>query len=225
MKAMILAAGRGERMRPLTDTLPKPLLPVGGKSLIEYHLQHLANAGVANIVINHAWLGEKILETLGDGSRYGVSLTYSAEETALETAGGIIQALPYLSDDDAPFIVVNGDIFCDFDFSKLVNYQMQDNELAHLVMVNNPEHHPEGDFSLVENGWVENEGEEKLTFSGIGLYQPALFDALPQGKRALAPLLREKMLHQQVSGERFNGNWYDIGTPERLEWLDQKLKS
>lgn len=221
MKAMILAAGKGERMRPLTLTTPKPLLKAGGRCLIEYHLQGLADAGISDVVINYAWLGEQFEPTLGDGERYGLSIHYSPEEPGgLETAGGIIRALPMLGDE--PFLVVNGDVWTDYDFSQLPERLTG---LAHLVLVDNPQHHPEGDFALDEQGRVSEAGEIKKTFSGIGLYSPALFDGLEDGRRPLAPLLREAMARGEVTGEYFQGGWMDIGTTERLAMLDLALKS
>ncbi len=217
MRAMILAAGRGERMRPLTDTTPKPLLEVGGKRLIEYHILALREAGVRELVINHAYLGEQIEQTLGDGSRYDVSIRYSAEGEALETAGGIQRALPLLG--DAPFIVVNGDIFTDFPFAGLPR---EPQGCAHLVLVNNPPHNPAGDFAL-KAGQVRDEGDERLTFSGIGIYRPELFAALEPGRAPLAPLLRQAMARDEVSGEVYQGEWLDIGTPQRLQELDRRL--
>lgn len=217
---MILAAGRGERMRPLTDETPKPLLKVGGKMLIEYHLEKLKTAGINEIVINHAWLGNKIEQALGDGSRYGLNIHYSPETEALETAGGIINALPLLkslNDTEDAFIVINGDIFCDYDFAKLSS------GLAHLVLVNNPPQHSQGDFVLTQSGLIDAEGADKLTFSGIGVYHPDLFKAYPQGKQALAPILRNAMQQHQVSGELYAGVWHDIGTPDRLNELDLYL--
>ena len=177
MRAMILAAGRGERMRPLTDTTPKPLLQVGGKMLIEYHLEKLKQANITDVVINHAWLGEKVEQALGDGSRYGLNIQYSAEGEALETAGGIIKALPLLG--NGAFIVINGDIFCDYDAPSLL---APISGLAHLLLVDNPEHNPEGDFELTELGEVQQTGENKLTFSGIGIYHPDLFKKMEKGK-------------------------------------------
>ena len=218
MKAMILAAGRGERMRPLTDQTPKPLLQVGGQALIEYHIKALVNAGISEIVINHAWLGQQIEEKLGDGKKYGASICYSPETPqALETAGGIIQALAILDSD--PFIVINGDIWCDYPITPLIR---EPEGLAHLLMVNNPEHNPQGDFALNGN-ILAVEGEQKFTFSGIGVYRPELFADLSQGARPLAPLLREAMQQEQVTGELYQGQWYDIGTPERLKELDTFL--
>ena len=216
---MILAAGRGERMRPLTDTLPKPLLEVGGKMLIEYHLEKLKAANITEVVINHAWLGHKIEQALGDGSRYGLNIHYSPESEALETAGGILNALPLLNDEN--FVVINGDIFCDYDFSKL---PPSISGLAHLVLVNNPPQHLQGDFVLTQSGLIEAEGENKLTFSGIGVYHPDLFKDYSQGKQALAPILRNAMQRHQVSGESYEGVWHDIGTPDRLNELDLYLE-
>lgn len=214
MKAMILAAGRGERMRPLTDSHPKPLLTVGGKSLIERLIQALVQAGMGDIVINHAHLGHQIVETLGDGGRYGASITYSHESAGgLETGGGIFQAMHLLDD---PFVVVNGDILTDFPFLRLPR-SLQG--LAHLVMVNNPAHHPQGDFSLAD-GRLQAEGPVPLTFSGIGVYSKALFTQCVAGKFPLAPLLRTAMARDAVTGEHYTGDWWDIGTPERLRRLD-----
>jgi len=217
---MILAAGRGERMRPLTDNLPKPLLKVGGKMLIEYHLEKLKIAHITDVIINHAWLGEKIEQALGDGSRYGLNIHYSPEDEALETAGGILNALPLLGDD--AFIVINGDIFCDYD---LLNLPSSIAGLAHLVLVNNPVHNPDGDFVLTTSGRVNQVGENKRTFSGIGVYHPDLFKDYLNGKLALAPVLRKAMDQEQVTGEFYQGVWHDIGTPERLNELDLYLKN
>lgn len=219
MKAMLLAAGRGERMRPLTNLVPKPLLKVGGKALIEYHIEALANAGVNELIINCAWLGEQIVNKIGDGSRYGVVITYSDEgEEALETAGGIINALELLGSE--PFIVINGDIWCNYDFAKLPE---QIDGLAHLVMVDNPEHNSEGDFMLQEDGYLTADGNNKFTFSGIGVYKPELFAGLSKGKQPLAPLLRQAMNKRLVTGEKHMGQWLDIGTPERLDELNLRV--
>lgn len=220
MKAMILAAGRGERMRPLTDATPKPLLEAGGKPLIVWHIERLARAGFTELVINHAHLGEQIEAALGDGSRFGVSIRYSPEAEALETAGGIANALPLLGGE--PFLVVNGDIFCDHDFAALPR------ELgalsAWLVLVDNPAHHPGGDFALKENK-VLDEGEHKLTFSGIGIYRPEMFASIARGAKArLAPLLRAQMSAGRVGGEHCRGFWMDVGTPQRLQELDRMLR-
>jgi MurNAc alpha-1-phosphate uridylyltransferase len=218
MKAMILAAGRGERMRPLTDHTPKPLLQVGGKSLIVWHLQRLAAAGFKDIVINHAHLGQQIENALGDGSQWGVRIQYSPEKIALETAGGIANAMPLLG--DAPFLVVNGDVYTDIDFGAL---NLTSPNLAHLVMVDNPPQHAAGDFSLF-NGKLSAEGAQKLTFSGVGIYQPSLFAGIVRGEAAkLAPLLKAAMAQGLVSGSHHVGAWHDIGTPERLQALDSQL--
>ena len=219
MKAMILAAGRGERLRPHTDITPKPLIQVGKHRLIEYHLLNLARTGIKDIVINISWLAEQIRETLGDGSDYSLNITYSDEgEEALETAGGIINALPCL-DDDA-FIVINGDIWCDYDLSSLVNRRMEHE--AHLVLVNNPEHNADGDFAL-EQGLIKNTGDRKLTFSGIGVYTREFFADTVPGKKALGPVLRKKSEQNKVSGEYYSGQWVDIGTIERLAQLRSYL--
>lgn len=218
MRAMILAAGRGERMRPLTDSTPKPLLEVAGKPLIVHHLLALAEAGVTQVVINHAWLGKKIEMALGDGKKFGIQITYSPEpEGGLETAGGIIQALPLLG--EQPFWVINGDIWCDYPLSQLPS---QLEGLAHLVMVDNPEHHPKGDFAL-EGGKLDLVGQPLLTYSGIAVFSPEFFSGYMPGRLALAPLLRQRIESQQVSGERHYGSWCDVGTPQRLEQLNQTL--
>jgi len=219
MKAMILAAGRGERLRPHTDITPKPLIQVGKHRLIEYHLLNLARAGIEDIVINISWLADQTRETLGDGSNYSLNITYSDEgEQALETAGGIINALPRLGDE--PFIVINGDIWCDYDLASLINRRTEHE--AHLVLVNNPEHNTQGDFAL-EDGLIRNTGEKKLTYSGIGLYTRELFANTDPGKKALAPILRKKSELNKVSGEHYNGQWVDIGTIERLAQLRSYL--
>lgn len=210
MRAMILAAGKGERMRPLTLTTPKPLIPVAGVPLIEYHLRALEKAGIREVVINHAWLGEKIEAHLGDGARFGVQITYSKESQPLETGGGIYKALPVLGDE--PFIVVNGDVFTDYDFSILLQ-PLQGS--AHLVLINNPEHHREGDFSLQE-GRVLSPLTETYTYSGIAVLHPELFADCQAGAFKLAPLLRQAIAQGRVSGEHFNGCWIDVGTQERL---------
>ena len=215
MKAMILAAGRGERLRPHTDITPKPLIQVGNYRLIEYHLLNLGKAGITDVVINISWLGDQIRETLGDGSNYALRIVYSDEgEEALETAGGIINALPLLGSD--PFIVINGDIWCDFDLASLSS-RHTDHE-AHLVLVKNPEHNTAGDFAL-ENGLIKNDGNDMLTYSGIGLFAPEFFAETTPGKKALAPILRKKSESNKVSGEVYNGQWVDIGTIERLAQL------
>lgn len=220
MKSMILAAGRGERMRPLTDHRPKPLLRAGGKALIEYHVEALVRAGIQDIVVNHAHLGAQIEAALGDGTDYGAHIVYSPEpDGALETGGGICRALPWLG--DGPFLVVNGDIWTDFDYALLPE---DFDGLAYLVLVDNPEQHPRGDFCLREGRVSEGDGP-RLTFSGIGLYRAALFaDSLP-GRFPLAPLLRTAMARGEVSGMHYKGRWSDIGTPERLQALDRFLGS
>ena len=217
MKAMILAAGRGERMRPLTDLLPKPLLAAGGKPLIVHHIEKLKAAGVTTLVINHAWLGHKLVAALGDGSALGVSIHWSAEESALETAGGIVQALPLLGSE--PFLVINGDTWLDLDYRALVNQPLGD-DLAHLWLVPNPPQHPQGDFSLQAGRVLDTPA---LTFSGVGLYHPAAFAGLPCGARKLAPLLRDWMVQGRVGGSLLAGEWRDIGTVDRLRELDEQL--
>lgn len=219
---MILAAGRGERMRPLTDSIPKPLLPVGGQHLIEYQLRALACANIEHVVINHAHLGAQIRDTLGDGSRYGLNIVYSAEpEGALETGGGILKALPLLKTD--PFLVVNGDVWTDYAF---LNLPREIAGLAHIVLVQNPAHNPEGDF-ILDGDHVFVPGQalpgRLLTFSGIGLYRHALFHNSSPGRFPLAPLLQEAMRHKAVTGEYYAGNWIDVGTRDRLAELDERL--
>ncbi len=224
---MILAAGRGERMRPLTDATPKPLLQAGGKALLVWHIEALARAGFAELVINHAHLGRQIEAALGDGSGFGVRIRYSPEGEALETAGGITKALPLLG--GAPFLVVNGDIFCDYDFSRLLPRMAamaedRDAPLAHLILVDNPAHHAAGDFAL-EGDRVRAAGEPMLTFSGIGVYRPELFASVAPGAKAkLGPLLHRAVAAGRVSGEHYRGRWVDVGTPERLRQLDQSLR-
>ena len=219
MKAMILAAGKGERMRPLTLHTPKPLVPVAGVPLIEYHLRALAAAGFTEVVINHAWLGQQIEEHLGDGSRWGLSIRYSPEGEPLETGGGIFKALPLLGDE--PFVLVNGDIWTDYDFSRLRHPQ---DGLVHLVLVDNPGHHGAGDFRLqgarVEDG---NGADDTLTYSGIAVIDPALFAGCQAGAFKLAPLLRQAMAAGRASGEHFRGHWVDVGTLERLAEVERLL--
>lgn len=231
MKALIFAAGLGERMRPLTDRTPKPLLQVGGKPLIVWHLEQLAKLGVDDVVINTSWLAEQFPQTLGDGSRWGLRLHYVFEgRTPLETGGGMLNALSLLG--DAPFLAVNGDIWCDFDFHTLPKTL---NGEAHLVLVNNPAHHPGGDFALTPNGQLLAEGTPQFTFAGIGLYRATLFqhwrnvigaeagaEATPP-RFKLAPLLRAAMARAAVSGQLHDGLWTDVGTPERLAQLNAKL--
>ncbi|HRB29382.1 MAG TPA: nucleotidyltransferase family protein [Nitrosomonas sp.] len=228
---MILAAGQGKRMRPLTDNLPKPLLKAGKHALIEYQIFNLARAGFMDIVINHAYLGTMIEEALGNGDQYGVRIHYSPETLVLETAGGIVNAMHLLTNPQQtmPFLVVNGDIYCEFDYAPLRatldTMQTQAKQrLAHLILVDNPAHHPEGDFFL-QHEYVTSVGTKKLTFSGIGLYQSQIFHTVAPGEAAkLAPLLRQAMQNNQVTGEYFSGRWIDVGTPERLQQLDNHLK-
>lgn len=231
MRAMILAAGRGERMRPLTDSTPKPLLEVGGKPLIVWHIERLVLAGITQIVVNHAWLGQKIEERLQDGRQFAAHITYSAEPDALETAGGIAQALPLFHNE--PFLVVNGDIWCDWDPCQAIPIAqtlVQQEKLAWLLLTDNPPHNGMGDFVLsnenivMDKAGIESDHPPALTFTGIGIYQPALFQALEQGRAApLAPLLRQSMLKKQVIGTHYNGCWVDVGTPQRLASLDHAL--
>ncbi len=212
MKAMILAAGRGERMRPLTDSTPKPLLMAGSKCLIEYHLTRLANAGFTDVVINIAWLGQQIIDAIGSGEKYNLNIVYSNEgEQALETGGGIYNALPLLGDD--PFLVINGDIWTDFPFEKLYNFKLKDK--AHLVLINNPQHNSQGDFYLTEKYLTET-GKDKLTYSGIGVYSKYFFSSSSKGKFPLAPMIRKFISENKVSGEIYTGRWMDIGTQQRL---------
>jgi MurNAc alpha-1-phosphate uridylyltransferase len=227
---LVLAAGRGERMRPLTDTIPKPLLQVQGKSLLAWHLEALANAGLTQVVINHAWLGEQIEASLGSGKQFGLQIFYSREESALETAGGICKALPLLRANDY-FLVINGDVFTpQFPIQGLIQrvleLRSQDQLLAHLVMVPNPPQHPHGDFYL-DQTMVRDDGYAgatgaKLTFSGIGIYHHTLFKGLISGQSAkLAPILRKAMADNRVSGEKYLGSWHDVGSPERLAELNK----
>jgi MurNAc alpha-1-phosphate uridylyltransferase len=210
MKAMILAAGRGQRMLALTANTPKPLLKVGQDTLIEHQIKRLRQQGFSDIVINHAYLGQQIVDYLGDGSAYGVHIRYSAENPALETGGGIFHALPLLG--DAPFLVVNADVWTDYPFARLKNCTAQ----AHLVLVDNPEHHHNGDFYLTDNR-VQLQGKQPLTFSGIAVYQPDFFQYCRAGCFPLAPLLSQAIERQQVSGEHYRGLWLDVGTPQRLQ--------
>ncbi len=221
MRAMILAAGRGERMRPLTDHTPKPLLKVAGKALIVLHLENLAKAGFKEVIINHAHLGNQIEAALGDGSQWGLKITYSPEQKALETAGGIANALHFLTQNDSenePFIVVNGDVFTDIDFAKI---KLAPNMLAHLVLVENPPQHPNGDFAI-EAGMLINQGAPMHTFSGVGIYHPYFFSSIKAGDNAkLAPLLRQAIAEKKATAQYYQGVWHDIGTPERLQALNK----
>jgi MurNAc alpha-1-phosphate uridylyltransferase len=224
MKAMILAAGRGERMRPLTDTKPKPLLEAGGKPLIAWTLEALARCGIREVVVNLAHLREQMERALGDGTRWGVRIRYSQEpDGALETGGGIAHALPLLG--SAPFLLVNGDIYTDYPFSSLVERGLPpDGSLAHLVLIDNPPHHPAGDFGLVD-GRLTPAAPARYTYSGIGVYDPALFVHVARGERCqLAAVLRPELARGRVSGEHYRGRWFDIGTPERLAALDRALR-
>ncbi|MGJ8619221.1 MAG: N-acetylmuramate alpha-1-phosphate uridylyltransferase MurU [Methylophilaceae bacterium] len=217
MKAMILAAGRGQRMMPLTANTPKPLLKIANKPLIVWHIERLVLAGFKEIVINHAYLGSQIEDALGGGDEWGVSVQYSPEKEALETAGGIANALPLLG--DSPFLVVNGDVFSEIDFS----LTLQSPFLAHLVMVDNPPQHPQGDFAL-HAGKLKIDGNAKLTYSGVGVYSPLLFKDIVKGDSAkLAPLLKSAMTKGLVSGEHYQGVWHDIGTPDRLKLIDATI--
>lgn len=223
MKAMVLAAGRGERMRPLTDSQPKPLLRVGGKRLIDYHLERLAAGGFREVVVNTAWLGDLIPAALGSGGQYGLSITYSNERPeALETGGGIFQALPLLG--SGPFLLVNGDVWTDIDFGAL-RRPPPEGSLAHLVLVPNPPQHARGDFRLEgpKRGLV-SEGEGlRHTYSGVGIYRPEFFAGCTPGKFPLLPLLRRAIAQRALSGELHEGRWFDIGTAERLAALDAEL--
>lgn len=231
MKAMILAAGRGERMRPLTDICPKPLLKVKGVALIEYHIKNLVAAGIKDIVINHAWLGEQIVAYLGSGERFAANISYSKEAIALETAGGIIKALPLLGEeDDEVFLVINGDVFCDFDFNLLPMLSAEHS--AHLMLVTNPEHNPNGDFQLESGVLVNPKGnmQDTYTFSGIALYRKSFFQQYSATKhhhalsqeavKPLAPMLRAAADQQKISASVMSSAWTDVGTPERLAKLN-----
>lgn len=224
MRAMILAAGRGNRMRPLTDNQPKPLLPVAEKPLLGYHLEKLASAGVNEVVINHAWHGEQIEDFVGDGSQWGLQVSFSVEpEGGLETAGGIIKALPLLGED--PFWVINGDIWTDWDYRDLPT-DLEKGLLGHLIMVDNPIHHSNGDFAI-ENGLLvngENENDARKTFSGVGLYRKELLAPYPEGKQPLKPFFDRAIDKKQLAASYQDGFWTDVGTPERLHQLNQRLE-
>lgn len=222
MRAMILAAGRGERMRPLTDRTPKPLLCVGGRPLIEHHLRKLAQRGIRQVVVNVSHLAEQLVAFLGDGSAWGLKLTVLTEPPgALETGGGIHNALPHLGDE--PFLVVNGDVWCELDIPGLRSLALGDK--AHLLLVDNPDHHPDGDFTLAGERVVPNRDGKRLTFAGISLLHPGLFANCRPGAFPLAPLLHEAVIERQVSGSHFHGDWLDVGTPARLHELDQRLSA
>lgn len=221
MKAMLLAAGRGERMRPLTDSCPKPLLQVAGKPLIAWHLERLASAGFHEVVINLSWLGDMIASELGDGSQYDLAIRYSREPwPALETGGGIVQALPLLG--DGPFLLVNGDVFTDIDFTTL---QIAPDDLAQLVLVPNPAHHSKGDFWLDAQGRIGKAGGQRLTYSGVALLRPEFFAGATPGRFPLLPWLLRALEAGRLAGQRHDGVWLDIGTPERLAQLDAELSS
>jgi MurNAc alpha-1-phosphate uridylyltransferase len=224
MKAMVLAAGRGERMRPLTDKLPKPLLPVAGRPLIAYHLDALARAGIRDVVINLSWLGDRIRSSLGDGARFGVRIAYSDEGAqALESGGGILNALPLLG--PGAFLLVNGDTWTDFDFRKLtLDPEVDGAALARIVLVENPAHHPHGDFGLEGDRVVEH-ATVRLTYSGIGIYRPELFAGSQPGKFALRPVLERAIAAGKLLGERYRGEWWDVGTADRLHNLDMWLRT
>ncbi len=219
MTAMILAAGRGERLRPLTDTIPKALVEVAGESLLERHLRMLARAGIENIVINLDWLGEQIIDRIGEGHRFGLQVTYSPEfDGVLETAGGIQRALPMLGSE--PFWVVNADVYTDMDLPEI---HLAGNHLAHTLLVQTPEFKGHGDFDL-KNGELVNGEQPQLTFSGIALYRPEFFQHMAPGRAPLAPLLRDGADSTQISASMLEGAWEDIGTPDRLERVRRQLE-
>lgn len=226
MKAMILAAGKGERMRPLTLHTPKPLLKVGDQPLIDYHVRKLAKVGIEELVINTAWLGEQIEASLGDGRHYGLRITYSREGSPLETAGGIRRALPLLrSEGDDRFIVINGDIWTDFAFSQLMALECNESHPATIVLTDNPEHHPTGDFILNARGLALNRGEgTPLTFAGISLLHASLIERAPSGEDRLGPLLAALADDERLRGIHHRGAWFDVGTPERLRHVDQYVR-
>ena len=218
MKAMLLAAGRGERLRPLTDTLPKPLVPVGGRPLIAWHLEALARAGVREVVINLSWLGEQLRAALGDGARFGVRIHYSEEgPVPLETGGGIFRAMPRLG--PGPFLVVNADVFCDIDFGTLA---LEADAHAHLVLITNPPHHPRGDFGL-EGEYVVQRDRDRFTYTGIGVYRPEFFAGCEPGRFPLLPLLNRAIAARRARGQLHRGSWCDVGSPERLAGLEARL--
>ena len=224
MKAMILAAGLGRRMLPLTEKMPKPLVPCAGKALIVYHIEALAAAGVTELVINHAYLGEQIEQALGDGSQFGVSIQYSPEGEPMNTGAGIAKALPLLGDD--PFILTNSDVWSNFDYARLLAQRV---DMAHLVMVNNPAHNPDGDFSLLDNGKLDEHRDcprgVAVTYSGISLLTPELFAFSPKGSFPLRQPLIDAMQAGAVSGELHEGDWVDVGTPQRLAEVEAHLSS
>ncbi|MGI0118405.1 N-acetylmuramate alpha-1-phosphate uridylyltransferase MurU [Zooshikella sp. RANM57] len=222
MKAMLLAAGEGQRMRPLTLITPKPLLPVNGQPLVTYSLQRLAQSGITDVIMNTSHLAEKVEQTLGDGQQFGVHIQYSREQQKLETGGGIFKALPLLGQD--PFLVVNGDVWCNYPFAVLEKQKQQlqdEHKLAHLVLVPNSPHHPEGDFYLVDEGHIALSGsaEQRFTYSGISVLHPDIFAGCKPGVFSLTPLLRDAIRQGKVTGELYLGEWLDIGTPDRLQQL------
>jgi N-acetyl-alpha-D-muramate 1-phosphate uridylyltransferase len=218
---MLLAAGRGERLRPITDTVPKPLVEVAGKPLIVYHLEALARAGVRDVVINLSWLGDRIRAALGDGAAHGVRIAYSEEgPVALETGGGIHRALPLLGPE--PFLVVNSDVWTDMDFSRVLT--LEEGAHARLLLAPNPPHHPRGDFGLETDFVVERESD-RFTYTGIGVYRPELFEGCPPGKFPLLPLLQRAIAARRLRGEVYRGEWLDIGSPDRLAWLDARERT
>lgn len=225
--AMIFAAGHGKRMRPYTDHTPKPLLKVGGKSLIEYHLLKLREAGILRVVINLHWLGEQIAAKLGDGSNYGVEIHYSREPVLLETAGGMAKALPLLTENgNHPFLVINGDVWSDLDLRdvcKQAQARMEEDDLALLVMVENPAHHQKGDFILKNNRLTMEGFAEKLTYAGVGVYRPQIVADLKVEPMKLGPILHNAISSQKLAGWHFKGKWSDVGTPERLAQLEEEL--
>lgn len=224
MKAMILAAGLGQRMRPLTDTLPKPLLAVGGKPLLQYHLEALANCGVKDVIINLAYLGDKIREFVGDGSRFGLHVSYSPEPEPLETAGALLHAMSLLGDE--PFLLINGDVWSDYPLQQLCQHTLSPDVDAHLVLVSNPDFHPKGDFAINAQGLLTNdEAQSKHTFAGISLIKPQFISEYPQARRKfpLVEVLRYGIAQQRISAEIYRGHWSDVGTPERLYNLDNQL--
>ena len=225
MKVMILAAGLGERMLPLTEHTPKALLPVGGLPLVEHHIRRLASAGFDELVINVSHLGDQIIEFCGDGRQWGVSVVYSREESPLETAGGIIQALPLLGGE--PFLIVNGDVWIHYPFAQLAAYTLRPRETAHLVMVPNPPQHSAGDFHLGDDGWIRELAPNGLgcTYTGVGVYSPAFFDGTPAGKVPLRPLMDAAIGQRTLGGEIYMGQWEDVGTPERLRDLDMRVRA
>lgn len=220
MKAMLLAAGKGTRMLPLTATTPKPLLKAGGLTLIEHQIRKLKAGGFTDFVINHAWLGTQIEAALGDGSKLGVSIRWSREGEPLETAGGIVRALPLLGAE--PFVIVNADIWTDYVFANLKN-ALAANDLVHLVLVPNPEHHPHGDFNLASGRLEQRQNAQRYTYSGIAVFHPRLFAGMSDGKAPLLPLLQKAIGLGRASGEIFEGDWVDVGTPERLAALDRRV--